>query len=43
MQTFVIAVVTILSLSIGIANAQSLSYNAPAHNYYKNNWMSGRA
>jgi len=42
MTNLVFAAVAVLTLSIGVANAQSLSYNAPAHNYYQNNWMNGR-
>jgi hypothetical protein len=41
MKTRILAAITALSLSVGAANAQSFSYNAPAHNYYQNNWMSG--
>jgi hypothetical protein len=41
MKTLILAA-AVLSLTIGVAGAQSLSYNAPAHNYYQNNWMTGR-
>jgi hypothetical protein len=43
MKTLVLAAVAAFTLSIGVAAAQSLSYNAPAHNYYQNNWMTGRS
>ena len=35
----------LLSLAIGagtsFANDETLAYQAPAHNYYQNNWMNG--
>jgi hypothetical protein len=42
MTRLIFAAVAALTLGIGVAKAQSLSYNAPAHNYYQNNWMNGR-
>jgi hypothetical protein len=42
MRTLVLATIAAFSLSAAVASAQSLAYNAPAHNYYQNNWMSGR-
>ncbi len=40
MKTFVLAAVATLVLSVGVANARSQPYSAPAHNYYQNNWSS---
>jgi hypothetical protein len=42
MRTFILAAVAALGLSASAANAQLLSYTTPAHNYYQNNWMTGR-
>ncbi len=41
-KTLIRVASTALSLnSIAIAHSQP-AYQAPAHNYYQNNWMSGR-
>jgi hypothetical protein len=42
MKILILAAIAALSLNLGVAGAQSLSYNAPTHNYYQNNWMNGR-
>jgi hypothetical protein len=41
MRTMILAAIVALSLDITGANAQSQSYQTPAHNYYQNNWMAG--
>jgi hypothetical protein len=35
----ILAALAVLTLSVSVANAQSQSYRAPAHNYYQNSWM----
>ena len=40
-KTLIRVAFTALSLSsIGVAHSQT-SYQAPAHNYYQNNWIAG--
>ena len=41
MRNFVLASLVAIFLSGTAAGAQSVCYNAPDHNYYQNNWMSG--
>jgi hypothetical protein len=38
MTRIILAALATLTLSVGVANAQSQSYRAPAHNYYQNSW-----
>jgi len=44
MQALILAAVAILSLSAGMAEANTqyhaTAYHAPAQNYHQNNWMS---
>ena len=43
MKTLVIAAVVAVGLIAGLSqvSAETLAYQAPAHNYYQNNWMKG--
>jgi hypothetical protein len=43
MKTLLLATVVAASLIMGLSQvyAETLAYQAPAHNYYQNNWMKG--
>lgn len=42
MKHIILAVLAVLSLGAGVANAQSMAHNAPSQqNTTQNNWMAG--
>jgi hypothetical protein len=43
MKTLALAAAVAVGLIVGLSQvyAETLAYQAPAHNYYQNNWMKG--
>ena len=41
MKTMILAAVAALSLSVGVANAQTLSHGAPQQSANQYNWLAG--